>query len=336
MVSAGIVLVALAEGVGTEAARIRRFTFSDPHMGTRFDVVLYSGDTGRAREAATAAFRRVAVLDGIMSDYRPASELMRLCKAATESRGRAKIAVSDDLFRVLAHAQVVARASGGAFDVTLGPVTHLWRRARRLHEPPDAQALAQAMSLVGYQHMHLDPASRSVRLDRPGMLLDLGGIGKGYAADEALKVIASRGSPIAMVAAGGDIAAGASPPGASGWRVAVARVSGEPRAALLLHHSAVSTSGDSEQSFEMRGQRYSHIIDPRTGLGVTGRRLVTVVAPCGLVADPLTKVVSVLGEDKGFAVIKAMPGVSARLECETTVTAATTASFPPLVPLTDH
>ena len=262
------------------------------------------------KKAAQAAFERVTALDGIMSDYRDTSELMHLCKKA----GGGPIRVSDDLFFVLSHGQEVSRRSHGAFDVTVGPVVRLWRRARRTGQLPDAEELARARALVGHEKMHLDAKAHTVELDRAGMRLDLGGIGKGYAADAALEVLGQHGITRALVAAGGDIAVSAPPPGTDGWTIDIAPLEdpqGQPGRSLLLRDAAVSTSGDAEQHVEIDGQRYSHIVDPRTGLGLVGRASVTVVARHGIDSDPWTKVVSVLGPKEGLEIIDAADGVAA-------------------------
>jgi thiamine biosynthesis lipoprotein len=279
-------------------------------MGTRFKIILYARNKELAVRAANAAFERVAELDGIMSDYRETSELMRLCHRA----GGGPVSVSADLFRVLERAQAVARQSGGAFDVTAGPLVRLWRRARRTGEMPDPQRLAQARALTGYAKLTLDPKTRSVSLERPGMLLDLGGIAKGYAADAALLVLKRFGIRRALVAAGGDIVAGDPPPGARGWAIGIqplepAESSSAPR--LVLVNAAVSTSGDAEQFVEINGVRYSHILDPRTGLGVTGHSSVTVVAPDGTTSDAMATAASVLGPKDGLAFINAAENVAA-------------------------
>src|SRR5207302_10058285 len=155
--------------------------YTEAHMGTKFQVIVYAADEQTARDAAKAAFARVADLDGIMSDYKPTSELMRLCEKA----GGDPVKVSDELFTVLSKAQEVSKLSDGAFDVTVGPVVRLWRLARRTQRLPDADDLKKALELVGYKNVKLDAKARTVQLLKPGMRLDLGGIAKGYAADEA-------------------------------------------------------------------------------------------------------------------------------------------------------
>jgi thiamine biosynthesis lipoprotein len=289
---------------------LTRHVFAELHMGTRFQITLYAPDEAAAAGAAKAAFARVAALDGIMSDYRPTSELMQLCQKA----GGPPVPVSEELFFVLAKSQEVSRRSDGAFDVTVGPVVRLWRKARKSHELPDPRELARARALVGYDKVKLDPKARTVQLLQPGMQLDLGGIAKGYAADEALAVLQKHGITRALVAAGGDIAASGPPPDAAGWTVGIAPLenpAGKPAYELLMHDAAVSTSGDAAQHLEIGGKRYSHIVDPRTGIGLIGRRSVTVVARRGIAADSLTKVVSVLGPERGLPIIEATEGAAA-------------------------
>ena len=151
-------------------------------MGTQVSIILYARNVSSATRASNAAFNRIGELDAIMSDYRATSELMTICR---KSSGQ-WVKVSDDLFRILAKSQELARRTDGAFDVTVGPIVRLWRRARRTGEMPDPVSLARAVELTGYDKLHLDEKARSVRLDKPGMLLDLGGIAKGYAVDEAM------------------------------------------------------------------------------------------------------------------------------------------------------
>jgi thiamine biosynthesis lipoprotein len=294
---------------GAEPA-LSRHTFTEPHMGTRFQIIVYAAAADAARKASTDAFARIAALNGIMSDYDKDSELMRLCEKA----GGPPVAVSAELFYVLSRAQEVSRQSGGAFDVTVGPVVKLWRKARKQRKLPDAEKLAAARALVGWRNVRLDAAKGTVQLLKAGMQLDLGGIAKGYAADEALAVLKKHGLERALVAAGGDLAFAAPPPHAAGWRIAIAALPGEKDPGrLILHHAAVSTSGDAEQFVEIAGRRYSHIVDPRTGLGLLGRMSATVVARKGIDADSLTKVIAVLGAEKGIKIIEGREGVSARL-----------------------
>ncbi len=293
---------------------ITRSEFNQAHMGTMFKIVLYAPDSSLAVQASDAAFDRIALLDNIMSDYQPGSELMQLCREA----GGPPVRVSEDLFRVMFAAQETSQRSDGAFDITVGPVVRLWRRARRRRELPGPGRLEQALKLVGYRNVVLDPSTRTAQLVEPGMLLDLGGIAKGYAADEALAVLRHYGIQSALVAAAGDIAVGSPPPSQEGWRIEIALPpalsAGSPKKKpryLVLHDAAVSTSGDAEQHLDLNGRHYSHIIDPATGMALTGRRSVTVVGPKGITADSYATAVCVLGPQRGLELIDATAGASA-------------------------
>jgi thiamine biosynthesis lipoprotein len=308
-------LVAASAFAGKPA--LQRYEFTEPHMGTRFRVVLYAPDAATASRASAAAFARIARLDDSMSDYNSGSELMSLSRQA----GGPPVQVSEDLFRVLEKSQELARRTDGAFDITAGPVIRLWRRARRRSELPDPTELAQARELVGYKLLRLDPAKRTAQLFKPGMQLDLGGIAKGFAADEALAVLRQQGIDRALVAGGGDIAVGAPPPGKEGWRIGIAPLQSPdapPTHFLTLHDAGVSTSGDTEQYVEIGGKRYSHIIDPRSGLALIGRSSVTVVAPSATATDSLATAASVLGLQQGLRLIKSIPGAGVYMVQETT------------------
>ena len=294
---------------GAEPA-LKRDERTEPHMGTSFQIILYAPDKDTARKAAADAFARIASLNAIMSDYDKSSELMRLCAQA----GGPPVPVSGELFFVLSKAQEVSRQSGGAFDVTIGPVVKLWRTARKKRKLPDPEKLAAARALVGWRNVRLDKDKQTVQLLKAGMQLDLGGIAKGYAADEALAVLKKHGIDRALVAAGGDIAVSGPPPDADGWKILIQPLRGEKDPGrLILHHAAVSTSGDAEQYVEIDGKRYSHIVDPRTGIGLVGRMSATVAARRGIDADSLTKVVAVLGPEKGIEIIESHEGASARM-----------------------
>ena len=274
-------------------------------MGTLYRIKLYASSPDAARSAFRAAFARIADLDATLSDYRPDSELNRLCRTTVHQ----PMPASADLFRVLTASQKLAEQTDGAFDVTLGPVIRLWREARRAHRLPDAAALREAAARCGYRKLQLDPAHQTVMLDQPGMQLDLGGIAKGYAADAALETLADLGIHSALVAASGDLAFGDPPPGQRGWKIRI----DSPKQVLALSNAALSTSGDEEQHLEIGGRRYSHIIDPATSMGLTSPITVTILARHGIDADALATAVSVLGAERGLALIEARPGVAGRI-----------------------
>jgi thiamine biosynthesis lipoprotein len=299
-----------------ENPALTRFTFSEPHMGTLFNIILYAPDQATAQKAAKKAFARIAELNTIMSDYQADSELMKLCARA----GGDPVAVSVDLFKVIEASQTIARLSEGAFDISISPVVRLWRKARRTRVMPSAAEIKKALDLVDYRNIRLDPKGRTVQLLLIGMLLDLGGIAKGYAADAALEVLKNLGLPRALVAAGGDIAVGDPPPAAPGWKVGIAPLKdpqGPPRYHLLLKNRSVSTAGDSNQYVEIDGKRYSHIVDPKTGLGLVGPRSVTIIAPQGVIADGLDTAICVMGKERGLKLLESMPDVAGILVFET-------------------
>jgi thiamine biosynthesis lipoprotein len=279
-------------------------------MAASIKLVLYATDEATANRAAEAAFARVHDLNAVLSDYDPESELRRLCRT---SRKGVPVAVSDDLWRVLERAQTIAEKSNGAFDMTVGPVVRLWRRARIRRQLPSPERMKAARQKVGYRLVRLHPENQSVELLEPDMLLDLGGIAKGYAADEALAVLRKHGITRALVDAGGDIVLGDPPPDRPAWRVGVAPLDDEapPSQFLALANVAVATSGDAWQHVVIDGMRYSHIIDPRTGMALTDHSSVTVVAPDGTTADALASAVSVLGPEKGIELVDKKCGAAA-------------------------
>ncbi|MCS7208335.1 MAG: FAD:protein FMN transferase [Fimbriimonadales bacterium] len=266
--------------------RLQRFEFTQVRMGVDTPMIVYAADEEQAVRACRAAYARISALEERMSDYRIDSELNRLCQRAV---GR-WVKVSAALFYVLWRAQKLARQTDGAFDPTVGPLVRLWREARRTAQLPDAARLRAAQACSGYRLMELSVARRAVRLQRAGMQLDLGGIAKGYACDHALRTLRRFGITRALVQMDGDIVAGDAPPDTKGWRIALPE-GGD----TLLANAALSTSGSTEQYVEIDGTRYAHIIDPRTGLGLTRLVMARVRAPDGITADSLATAAAVLG-----------------------------------------
>jgi len=286
-----------------------RHEFREVHMGTEWSIIFYAPDKTTAEAASKAAFARVAELDRVMSDYNPKSELMRLCAKNDAEPGK-PIRVSGDLLAVLARADLAARASDGAFDITVGPMVKLWRVARKVKELPDAKELRAAKELVGFKLIEIDPKESAVKLAKAKMRLDLGGIGKGFAADAALDVLKNHKLPQALIAASGDITVGDAPPGRDAWEVEIAPITkGQPDRKLKLVNASVSTSGDLFQHVEIDGVRYSHVLDPKTGLGLTGRRSATVIAPKGWQADAYTKVASVMPPEAAMTALMKTEGI---------------------------
>lgn len=320
----GLLLTVLLPQVGM-AQTLSRYEFSERHMAVDVRITLYAAGETTANDAARKAFARIADLERVFSDFDPASEAMRLCRQAQPGEFTP---VSNDLYTVLEAALELAQRTDGAFDVTVGPLSKLWRRARRQKVLPDPTLLAEARSRTGYRLVQIDRSNHSVRLGTRGMQFDFGGIAKGYAAQEALAVLKTAGISSALVAVAGDLAAGDPPPDAPGWKVGVvlgSRTESEFPRWLKLSQAAVSTSGDTYQYVVIDGTRYAHIVDPRTGVGLTDLCSVTVIAPNGLMADSLATASLVMGPVRGGELLRHTPGIAALLarELESHVTVHT-------------
>ncbi|MDB4890076.1 MAG: FAD:protein transferase [Gemmatimonadetes bacterium] len=303
-----VVLIAFAARTDAQV----RSEFSELHMGVEVRIVMYARDERQARKAARAAFDRFAALEDIMSDYRPKSEIRSLDRRAGEW-----VAVSEPLFTVLERAVEIARATDGAFDPTVGPLVALWREARRVHRLPGDTELDSARAHAGWRHIALDSVRRRARLEKAGMHLDLGGIAKGYAVQQAIKGLRAQGVMSALVEAGGDIAVSDAPPGKAGWCVDVPGADESVRArAAALTNASISTSGPSAQFVEIGGVRYSHVIDPRTGLGLTSGVQATVIATDGALADALSTALTVLPREAVRSLLARYLGVIASVTRE--------------------
>ncbi len=298
---------------GDEPAALQRFAFEKAEMGLPFRITLFAPDEPTAKAAADAAFARVEALNAVLSDYDDESEISRLSRSSGSGKA---VPVSDDLWRVLERGQAMAERTDGAFDVTVGPLVNLWRRARRKQELPSPELIAEMRARVGFRHLKLDAEKRTAELLIADMRLDVGSIGKAYAVDAALAVLKQRGITRALVGGSGDMAAGDAPPGLPGWRIEVAAFDAEgapPPRIVHLANRGIATSGDVFQRVEIGGKRYSHIVDPHTGLGLTDHSLVTVIAADCFTANCYTTSASVLGPERGVKLIDATPGIAALL-----------------------
>jgi thiamine biosynthesis lipoprotein len=271
---------------------------SQPLLGTFVTISAWGGGPGEVQAAISAAFDEIRRADRIMSLHRADSELSRInATAATNA-----VPVSAELFRVLELAQQIAKETEGGFDVTLRPVTDLWGFIWKEHRLPTGAELAATLPRVGFQKVELDAGQQTVRFREPGVSLDLGGIGKGVAVDLAIARLRERGVTNAMVKAGGDLRVMGAPPGAAFWPVQLEdpRKQGR-RVTIPLRDAALSTSGNYENFFEVGGRRYSHILDPRTGLPVEGIAACTVIAPTCAESDAWATALFVYGVDRSLA-----------------------------------
>ncbi len=289
----------------------KRYEFAQKSMGVEFRILLFSLDAKKAKLAAKHAFQRIETLDQALSNYKPNSELMRLCRLAEPGL---PIPVSDTLFRILAISKKIHRLSGGAFEISIGPLSQLWKHSRRSHKIPSAKTLSEAKARVGSQWIRLDPARHTVEFLKRNMLLDPGGIAKGYAVDQALLVLKQNGIRSALVDGSGDIAVSAPPPNLPGWKIAISPRGETITKRIYLSYAAIATSGDRYGRVVIKGKRYSHIVDPRTGLGLVDSKAVTVFHPSCAYADALATALSVLDPEKGRALIQKLGNAGAILD----------------------
>ncbi len=233
-------------------------------MGSAYSVAVYGDDRTRMEAAVDAAFEEVRRLDQMLSNYKPESELTELNHLAAER----PVQVTPELFSLLSACVEYSRESEGAFDITVGPLMKVWGFYKGTGRLPHRAEIRGALEQVGYRNIILDAASRSVRFSRPGIELDPGGIGKGYAVDRMIEVLKHYGIRTALVSASGSSIYGlGAPPGEKGWRVQIRdpKDANKSVAEVYLKDESMSTSGNYEKFFHAEGRVYSHIMDPRTG-----------------------------------------------------------------------
>ena len=283
-----------------------RFDFESVQMATKFRLSLHAENRETAEKAAEDAFEHVAALTAVFSDYEPYSELNRL----NATKPNEPFKASPELVEIIARSLEISKLTDGAFDITCGNVTRLWRSMKTRKQLPPPDRLAAAKAAMDWKAVKVDAQASTITLTKPGMLLDLGGIAKGYAADSVLKRLRERHHITrALVIAGGDIAIGDPPPGKEGWEIKL-RASANTETTVLLKNAAVSTSGDLYQSITIDGKRYAHIISPKSGLGVTETVSCSVIAADATTSDALATAMVVLGKEKGSEIAKKIPGIT--------------------------
>ena len=268
---------------GEAAIDLKKYSEERPLMGTLAKITIFAESDKQAKTAFETAFSRGEAINQIASDYLPESELTQFNRVAPGSWHSA----SDDLLAMVAYGLEIADLTDGAFDPTLGTLTHLWRETKATKRLPANDTLEEARTAAGLEQIELDLDRKQIRKMQASLRLDLGGIGKGYAADEMLSAIESTGIRSALVLIGGDVRCSQAPPGEQGWCVGLHSIANELTSTITVQNCAVSTSGDLQQYVDIEGQRYSHILDPTSGLGLSDSLLATVVAPRGVMADSL-------------------------------------------------
>jgi thiamine biosynthesis lipoprotein len=289
----------LAAGAGLARADDAPIRYEAAHesMGTVFTVAAYGHDQAFLSEVVNEVFEEVDQLDEQMSNYRPESELSAINREAAQR----EVIVEPRLFGLIQYALRVSQESGGAFDITVGPLMEQWGFFRGQGRVPGPAEISQALEAVGYQHVRLAPERRGIRFDVSGVELDLGGIAKGYAVDQAAQILRSNGITAALVSSGtSSIYALGSPPGERGWKVTVRDPfeAGKAADVFRLRNVALSTSGNYEKFFKVDGKTYCHIMDPHTGWPVQNMLSTVAVARTGTESEVLTKVFFVGGVEK--------------------------------------
>lgn len=292
------------------APKVELVTRSYKTMGTQVTITARASDESVALKAYKDAFEEFDRLDAMMTVWRDTSDVARLNAAA----GKAAVKVSPETMQVILRARKFSEVSGGKFDVTFGALSGLWKFDHDQDDNiPDPAEVKRRLQLIDYRQLTVDEKASTAKLEKAGMRAHLGGIGKGYAVDEAVAILRKAGLTDFMVQAGGDLYVSGTR-GDRPWRVGIRDPRGPPQryfAAAEVENGTFSTSGDYERFFLADGVRYHHIIDPMTGRPAQGPRSVTVMAQDALSADALSTSVFLMGPEAGMALIESIEGAGA-------------------------
>jgi FAD:protein FMN transferase len=294
------VQVANAEG------KLEGYDFTFPAMGTSVTVSAYAGSEKQVAAAFEEARLEVERLSALMTDYDPQSELNRLHECPSDLHSHISSPMSPELFEVLCAAEDWHRRSQGRFDVAIGNLTRLWRNARKRELVPNQNEIDEALKHSGWHHLKLDRQTKQLHFSDSKVRLDLGGIAAGYIVDKAFEILVTHGLDRSLINAGGDIRCGASPPNRPGWKIEIASIrrGGPPVQRIFLSQAAITTSGDLWQFTTIDGVRRSHILDPKTGVGVIGPMSVALIAPSCMDADAGATALCVMGKEHAFQFVK--------------------------------
>jgi len=281
------------------------FKYHQVAMGTVIEITLIGDDEGAANKAVLQAFQEIKRIETLMSPWLDSSDVIRINRSA----GEGWVKVSPETMEVIKKAQEISELSEGSFDITVGPLTQLWRMAREKGIPPLTKDVKEKLDLVNFRDVSINREGK-VFLKKKGMAVDLGGIAKGYAVDRTFELLGSLGYKNLIVNAGGDLRVG----GAKNdqpWSIGIQdpRVSQKIMAKVLVSDTAVATSGDYEKFFIHQDKRYHHIFNPKDGFPTEGSQSVTVVCKDGITADALATAVFVLGPEKGYSLCQRLEGV---------------------------
>lgn len=281
------------------------YKFHQIAMGTVIETTLMAEDEEKANKATLQAFHEIMRIEQLMSPKIESGDVFRINQAS----GKGRVKVSSETLEVIKKAQEISELSEGRFDITIGPLAELWRKAREKNIPPPAEEVKEKLDLVNFKNIEIDQEGK-VFLKKKGMAIDLGGIAKGYAMDRAFDVLRSLGYKNLIVNAGGDLRIG-SLKNNQPWSIGIQnpRESQKILARILVTDTAIATSGDYEKFFIYNGKRYHHIVNPLDGFPVQGCQSVTILCKNGMMADALATAVFVLGPEKGYSLCQKLEGV---------------------------
>lgn len=281
------------------------FKYNQVAMGTVIEIILVGDNEEKANKAALQAFQEIKRIETLMSPWLDSSDVTRINRSA----GVEWVQVSRETSEVIKKAREISELSEGRFDITIGPLIELWRKAREKKMPPSEEEVKGKLDLVNFKNIEIDQRGK-VFLKKKGMAIDLGGIAKGYGVDRAFDVLRSLGYKNLIVNAGGDLRAGGSKNNQP-WSIGIQnpRESQKILTRISVSDMAIATSGDYEKFFIYEGKRYHHIFDPRDGFPVERCQSVTIATKDCVTADGLATAVVVLGPDKGYSLCHKIDGV---------------------------
>ena len=273
-------------------------------MGTEVTVTVVAKSSAEADSALEAAMTEIRRFDQMMSLYKDSSEITKVNLAA----GKQPVPVSPEMIEVVENGARVSRLTNGAFDVTIGPLVVLWQMRLKEGRTPTDKEILNVLPRVNYRTIVIDKKASTLFLTKPNMIMDFGGIAKGYAADKAAELLRKRGIENAVVAIAGDIRVLGRRQDGSPWRIGVQHPREKEKLLTVLDLSDkyISTSGDYERFKIIGKKRYHHILDPRTGKPSKGMASVTLICDRGSIGDPLTTALFIVGADKGMKIVKAL------------------------------
>ena len=297
-------------GALPQAAQAEWLQRTEAIMGTRIYVELWDTGPAHGNAAIDAVMAEMHRIDDLMSHYKPESQLSQINARAA----REPVQVDPELFDLIKLSTHYSEITEGAFDITYASVGYLYDYRR--HIRPTEAAIKAALPAVNWRNMLLDQQHHTVRFEHPGMRIDLGGIGKGYAVDRGIAILKARGIQHAVVTAGGDTRIIGDHLGRP-WLVAIRHPDDKDKVVtrIPLSDAAMSTSGDYERYFDEKGVRYHHIIDPRTGHSADKVRSATIIGPTATQTDGMSKTAFVLGPEKALEIINRMPEYDAVFVC---------------------